>query len=191
MVEASDETAIDVEASDSLGVLANQPLMACHAASAGYVAPFAALMADDAAAEATAPCAPAGNESLTAAEDDPGMISTVAAVAPGNCESIAACTTAESVTLRGFANVICVVTAVGVAAADASDVTAGDADVGDRLVPANRAAIAVLMAVEAAAAAASPVGPGGKVSRTPAVDDPGVTSTTAAVAVGYCASIAD
>jgi hypothetical protein len=157
-------------------------------------------MADEAAAEATAPCAPAGNEILTAAEDDPGTISTVAAVALGNCASIAACTAAVSLAVSGLAKLICVVTEVGVAAADASDVTAGDADVGDKLAPAkplpgsyeaNAAASSVLMAVEAAAAAASPVGPGGKVSRTPAVDDPGVTSTTAAVAVGYCASIAD
>ena len=80
---------------------------------------------------------------------------------------------------------------MGVAAADASDVIAGDADAGNREVPAKGVAIAVLMAVEAAAAAASPVGPGGNVSLTPAVDDPGGTSTTAAVAVGYCASIAD
>ena len=80
---------------------------------------------------------------------------------------------------------------MGVAAADASDVTAGDADAGDREVPENGAAIVALMADDAAAAAASPVGPGGNVSLTPAVDDPGGTSTTAAVAAGYCASIAD
>ena len=83
------------------------------------------------------------------------------------------------------------VTAVGVAAADASEVTAGDADAADREVPANGAAIAVLMAVDAAAAAASPVGPGGNVRLTPAVEDPGGTSTTAAVVLGNCASIAD
>ena len=85
------------------------------------------------------------------------------------------------------------------AAADASDATAADVDASDRLAPAkplpgsyeaNAAAISVLIAVNVAAAAASPVGPGGNVSRTPAVDDPGVTST-ATVAVGYCASIAD
>ena len=182
MVEASDETAVDVEASDRLGVLANQPLMASHAASAGYVAPFAALMADEAAAAAAAPCAPAGKTRLTVADVEPGAMSTVTAVAPENCASNAACTVAESAALSGLVNVICAVTAVGVVVADAVDATTVDAG--------EIAEVAMLKVVEAAAAAASPAGPGGKVSLTPAVDDPGVTSTATAVAPGNCASIA-
>ena len=71
---------------------------------------------------------------------------------------------------------------MGVAAADASEVNTADAD--------DVAAAALLMAVEAVDAAASPAVPGGNVSRTPAVDDPGITSTATA-APGYCASIAD
>ena len=105
-VDALNETALDVDASDKLGVLANHPLMACNAGSAGDAAPFAALIADDAATAATAPCAPAGKTILTPADVDPGAISTVAPVAVGNCASIAACTVAVSVALSGLVNVI-------------------------------------------------------------------------------------
>ena len=93
---------------------------------------------------------------------------------------------------------------MGVAAADASDAAAAESDAGDRLgVPENQlpipvavpvaeeGAAATFMAVEAALADASPAAPGGKVSRTPAVDEPGVTTTATSVAFGYCASIAD
>ena len=83
MSDASNETAADVDESDRLGVLANQLPMACHAASAGD-ATAAALMADEAAVAATAPCAPAGKVRLTAADVDPGAMSTVAVVALGN-----------------------------------------------------------------------------------------------------------
>ena len=95
-------------------------------------------------------------------------------------------------------------TAVGVAAADASDATAADAAAGERLgelpnqLPidvdapplADEATAAASMAVEAAVATASPAVPGGNVSRTLAVDEPGVRTTTTSVAPGYCASIA-
>ena len=93
---------------------------------------------------------------------------------------------------------------MGVAAADASDAAPDDADAGVRPVPAklllspvsapaavDDVAAAALMAAEAALAAASPTGPNGKVSRTLAVDDPGVTATTASVEPANCASIAD
>ena len=66
----------------------------------------AALMADVAAAEATAPCAPAGKASLTPAIIDPGATSSVTAVAVGKRASIAACTAAVAVALSGLANVI-------------------------------------------------------------------------------------
>ena len=103
---ALDAAAAEVDASDKFGVLANHLPMACNAGSAGDAAPFAALIADEAAAEATAPCAPAGKTRLTPADADPGAISTVAPVAVGNCASIAACTAAVSVALSGLANVI-------------------------------------------------------------------------------------
>jgi hypothetical protein len=103
--DASDVTAVDVDASDKLGVLENQPPMACHDGWAVDAAPFAALMADDAAAADTAPCAPAGKAMLTVAVVDPGAMSTVAALAPGNCASIAVCTAAASAALSGLANV--------------------------------------------------------------------------------------
>ena len=179
VADAHDATAGDVEVSDRLGVLENQPSMACHAASAGDATPFAALMADKAAAAATAPCAPGGKVNLTPAEIDPGAISTVAAVASGNCASIAACTAAVSAALSGLANVICVVTAEGVAAADASTATAVDANAGVKPgvlanqlpipVDANAAAdeaeaAAVFIEVETVAAAATPAVPGGNVS---------------------------
>ena len=106
VADALVETAVEVDASDKLGVLANHPPMACNAGSAGDAAPFAALIADKAAAEARAPCAPAGKTRLTPADVDPGAISTVAPVAVGNCASIAACTAAVSVALSGLANVI-------------------------------------------------------------------------------------
>ena len=93
---------------------------------------------------------------------------------------------------------------MGVAAADASDAAAAETDAGDRLgVPANQlpipvavpvaeeGAAATFMAVVAALADASPAAPGGKVRRTPAVDEPGVTTTVTSVAFGYWASIAD
>ena len=94
---------------------------------------------------------------------------------------------------------------MGVAAADASDAAAAETDAGDRLgVPANQlpipvdappaadeAVAAAVMAVEAALADASPAAPGGKIRRTPAVDEPGVTTTATSVAFGYWASIAD
>ena len=47
------------------------------------------LIADEAAAEASATCAPAGKVRLTPADVDPGAISTVAPVAVGNCASAA------------------------------------------------------------------------------------------------------
>ena len=111
VADALVETAVEVDASDKLGVLANHPPMACSAGSAGDAAPFdaapfAALMAVEAATAATAPCAPAGKTRLTPADVDPGAISTVAPVAVGNCASIAACTAAVSVALSGLANVI-------------------------------------------------------------------------------------
>ena len=189
VADTSDATAVQADAGARLGVLANQLPTADDVPPADAEA--AALMANEAVAAATAPCAPSGKSNLTPAVVDPGAMSTVAVVAPGNCASIADCTVDASVAQSGLANVIWVVTAVGIAAADASDVTAGDADAADREVLANGTAIAVLMAVDAAAAAASPVGPGGNVRLTPAVEDPGGTSTTAAVAVGYCASITD
>ena len=49
---------------------------------------------------------------------------TVTLVAPGKRVSIAACTAAASNMLRVLANMICVVTAVGVVAADALDAAA-------------------------------------------------------------------
>ena len=106
VADALDETAADVDANDRLCVLANHPAMACNSGSAGDAAPFAALIADEAATAATAPCAPAGKARLTPADIDPGAISTVAPVAVGNCASIAACTAAVSVPLSGLANVI-------------------------------------------------------------------------------------
>ena len=106
MTDALDATAGDVEASDRLGVLANQLPMACHAGSAGDVAPFAALNADEAAAAATAPCAPAGKARLTLADIDPGAMSTMVADALGNCASNAACKEAVSAAVRGLVNVI-------------------------------------------------------------------------------------
>jgi hypothetical protein len=141
-------------------------------------------------------------------------MSTVTAVVVGNCASNAACTVAESVALSGLVNVICAFTAVGVAAADASEAAATDVDEGDRLVPANQlpvpddalpavdeavfaalvaadAPFAALMVVEAAAAAASPTKPVGNVSRTTALVDPGIVPTVTAVAPGNCARSAD
>ena len=100
---ASEATAIAADAGDRLGVPANQLPTAEDAPPADEAA---VLMADEAVAEATAPCAPAGKANLTAAEDDPGAISTVAVVAPGNCASIAACTVDTSVAQSGLANVI-------------------------------------------------------------------------------------
>jgi hypothetical protein len=83
----------------------------------------------------------------------------------------------ESAALSGLVNVICVVTAEGVAAADASDATVVDADTRDKfgventlpIAPkepsvAEEAVAAALKAVEAAEAAASPIVPGGNVS---------------------------
>ena len=104
--DALDAAAADVDASDKLCVLANHPPMACNSGSAGDAAPFAALIADKAPAEARAPCAPAGKVRLTPADVDPGAISTMAPVAVGNCASIAACTAAVSVPLNGLVNVI-------------------------------------------------------------------------------------
>ena len=97
------------------------------------------------------------------------------------------------------------VTAVGIAAAVESDATAADVDANVRLgvLPnqppidchagseGDEALFAALMAVAAADAAASPTAPGENVTRILAVNDPGVTSTTAPVAPGYCASTAD
>ena len=103
VADASDATAADADAGDRLGVLANQLPTADDVPPADEAA---ALMADEAVAAATAPCAPAGNANLTAAEVDPGVMSTVAFVARGNCASIAACTAGESVVLSGLANVI-------------------------------------------------------------------------------------
>ena len=91
---------------------------------------------------------------------------------------------------------------MGIAAADASDSAVTDVDAGVRPVPAKvppipvaspaaTVAAAALMAADAALAAASPTGPSGKVRRTPAVYDPGVTATTASEAPWNCASIAD
>ena len=78
--DASDETADDADAGDRLG---NQlPIVADALPAADDAA--AALMADKDAAAATAPCAPTGNVSRTPAVEDPGAMSTVAAVAPGN-----------------------------------------------------------------------------------------------------------
>ena len=199
---AWETTAADADAGDKLGVPANQlPIAADATPAADDTA--AALMADEAAADATAPCAPAEKVNLTPADVDPGAISTVA-VAPGKRASIAACTAAESAALSGLANVICVVTALGVAAAEASDTTAVEVEASERLVPANHPTIdchrgatgdeapfAALMAAEAAIAAASPIVPGGKDSRTLAVENPGVTLTVTAVTVGYCARITD
>ena len=104
MGAALDATAAEVEASDRLGVLANQPPIDSKAGSAVEVAPFAALMADKAAAATTAPCAPTGKARLTVTEADPGALSTET-VAPGYCASIAACTAAVSAALSGLANV--------------------------------------------------------------------------------------
>ena len=103
VADASDATAADTDAGDRLGVLTNQLPTADDAPPADEAA---ALMTDEAVAAATAPCAPEGNANLTAAEVDPGVMSTVAFVAPGNCASIAACTAGESVALSGLANVI-------------------------------------------------------------------------------------
>ena len=103
VADASDATAADADAGDRLGVPANQLTTSDDAPPADEAA---ALMADEAVAEATAPCAPAGKANLTAAEDDPGAISTVAVVAPGNCASIAACTGDASVGQSGLVNVI-------------------------------------------------------------------------------------
>ena len=103
VADASDATAADADAGDRLGVPANQLPTSDDAPPADDAA---ALMADEAVAEATAPCAPAGKANLTAAVVDPGVMSTVAVVAPGNCPSIAVCTAAESVALSGLANVI-------------------------------------------------------------------------------------
>ena len=93
---------------------------------------------------------------------------------------------------------------MGVAAADASEATAAETDAGARPVPAkllpspvttstaaDDAVAAALIAVDASIAAASPIAPGGNVSRIVAVDDPGVTATTASVEPANCASIAD
>ena len=98
-------------------------------------------------------------------------------MAPGNCASNDVCTMDESAALSGLVNVICVVTAEGVAAADASDATVVDADTRDKfgventlpIAPkepsvAEEAVAAALKAVEAADAAASPIVPGGNVS---------------------------
>ena len=101
--DASDAAAAETDAGDRLGVPANQLPTSDDAPPADDAA---ALMADEAVAAATAPCAPAGNANLTAAEVDPGVMSTVAFVARGNCASIAACTAGESVVLSGLANVI-------------------------------------------------------------------------------------
>ena len=106
VADASDETATDADAGDRLGVVVNQLPIVDDAPPAEDDAAAAALMADEAAAADTVPCAPAGNVRLTPAVEDPAATSTVAAVAPGNCASIAACTAAESAALSGFANVI-------------------------------------------------------------------------------------
>ena len=100
---ASEATAIAADAGDRLGVPANQLPTAEDAPPADEAA---ALMADEAVAEATAPCAPAGKANLTTAVVDPGAMSTVAVVAPGNCTSIAACTVDASVAQSGLENVI-------------------------------------------------------------------------------------
>ena len=103
VADALDETATDVDASDRLGVLANQLPTTDDVPPADEAA---ALMADEAVAAATAPCAPSGKSNLTPAEADPGAMSTVAVVAPGNCASIADCTVDVSVAQSGLANVI-------------------------------------------------------------------------------------
>jgi hypothetical protein len=109
--------AADVEPSDRL-VPANELLIDCHEGSAGEVrfgwlanhvatsADDAALMADEAAAASAAPCGPALKARLTIPEADPGAMSTVTAVAVGNCASIAARTAAALAALSGLANVI-------------------------------------------------------------------------------------
>jgi hypothetical protein len=58
------------------------------------------------------------------------------------------------------------------------------------LVAGEGVAAAALKEADAVAAAASPSSPGGNVRRTLAVDEPGVTSTTTLVALGFCTSIA-
>ena len=103
VADTSDATAVQADAGDRLGVLANQLPSSDVAPPAGEAA---ALMADAAVAAATAPCAPAGKSNLTPAEVDPGAMSTVAFVAPGNCASITACTVDASVAQSGLANVI-------------------------------------------------------------------------------------
>jgi hypothetical protein len=105
VADASDETTTDADAGDRLGVLENQLPIADDAPPAADDA-AAALMTDAAVAAETAPCAPAGKAMLTVAVVDPGAMSTVTALAPGNCASIDACTAAESVALSGLANVI-------------------------------------------------------------------------------------
>ena len=90
---------------------------------------------------------------------------------------------------------------MGVAASDEPDATAADTEAGERLVPTNQlpkiveeppAAVdtEVLIAAAATVAAASPAVPGGNVSRTLAVDDPGITATATSLALGNCAIIA-
>ena len=102
--DASDATAVDVDASDKL-VPANQPPIDCNAGSAVDEAPFAALMADEVVVAAASPAVPGGKVSRTPAVDDPGVTST-ATVAVGYCASSAACTMATSAGVSGLAKVI-------------------------------------------------------------------------------------
>jgi hypothetical protein len=106
VADALDATAADADIGDRLGVIANQLTMAADEPLAADDATAAALIAVEAAPAASAPCAPAGNASLTFADLDPGAISTVMAVAPGKRASITACTKAASAALSGLVNVI-------------------------------------------------------------------------------------
>jgi hypothetical protein len=101
--DALEAYAADVYTKDKFGVLANQPPIDDAAPPADDAA---ALISHEAAAEATAPCAPAGKASLTPAMVDPGATSTVTVVAVGKRVRIAACTAAVAVALSGLANVI-------------------------------------------------------------------------------------
>ena len=57
-------------------------------------------------ANAVKDCAPAGKVRLTPAVDHPGVIVTVALVAPGKRANSAACTAEVSVAVSGLANLI-------------------------------------------------------------------------------------
>ena len=104
VTDASDDTAAEVDVGDRLGVPVNQLPSADDAPPADEAA--AALMADVAAAEATAPCGPAGKFRHTPAVVDPGAMSTVTLLAPGKRARAAACTAAALVAFSGYANMI-------------------------------------------------------------------------------------